>query len=150
MRKFVTGVNPAGQSCIVDEQEIETAAIPGVSGVKTAALFSTTQTPPTARPEQTGHFIDVRLPPGIVRWIVVDHAPHSKHDAPTTASEMHHSDTLDLIIVVDGSQRLILQADERMLVPGDCVVMNGVDHAFETGPDGCRVISVAVGTPPPG
>jgi hypothetical protein len=33
---------------------------------------------------------------------------------------------------------------------GDCVVINGVDHVSVPGPDGCRMLVVSVGTPPPG
>ena len=103
MRRLVTGINAEGRSCIVTESDVIPGAVEGASGVETASLWSTEQNPPPSRPEQSGHFIDVRLAPGYARWIVVDHEPHDDDDGPTTASEMHHSDTLDLIIVLEGS-----------------------------------------------
>jgi quercetin dioxygenase-like cupin family protein len=62
---------------------------------------------------------------------------------------MHHTNALDLIIVIEGSTQLILDDDVRELRPGDCVVMTGVDHAMKAGPDGSRVITVAIGTRTP-
>jgi hypothetical protein len=150
VRRFVTGVNAAGRSCIVDEGEVTLGSVEGVAEVLTAGLWVSDTSPPPAAPPQAGHFVDVRLPPGIVRWIVVEHAPHEAVDQATTSSTMHHSNAIDLIFVIEGSTQMILDDDVRDLRPGDCVVMTGVDHAMKAGPDGSRVISVAIGIPTPG
>ena len=149
MRVLVTGINAAGRSCIVDEQDVAPAPIAGLAGLRTARLWSADQDLP-ARPQQTGHFVNVQLAPGALRWMVVEHDSHDHDGEPTTAGTMHHSDTLDLIVVLTGSTRLVLDDDERELGPGDCVVMTGVDHALEAGSDGCRMMSFAIGTPAPG
>ena len=149
MRVLVTGINPAGRSCVVEEHEVTPAAVGGMVGLRTARIWSADEGP-QPRPQQAGHFVDVKLAPGALRWIVVEHDPHDRGAAPTTASTMHHSDTLDLIVVLEGSTRLVLDDDARELGPGDCVVMTGVDHALEAGADGCRMMSFAVGTPAPG
>ena len=91
----------------------------------------------------------MRLPPGLVRWTVVEHQPHEATEAVTASSAMHHTNALDLIVVVEGSTELILDDDVRDLRPGDCVVMTGVDHAMKAGPAGSRVITVAIGIPTP-
>jgi uncharacterized cupin superfamily protein len=65
------------------------------------------------------------------------------------ATEMHHSDAIDFVVVLEGSTTIILDEGERVLYPGDCLVFNGVDHAMEAGPEGSRVLTLAVGTPPP-
>ena len=150
MRRFVTGVNAAGRSCIVDEGEVTLGAVEGIAEVFTANLWATDASPPPAAPPQAGHFVDVRLPPGFVRWMVVEHAPHEEADAATTSSTMHHTNAIDLIFVIEGSTQMILDDDVRDLRPGDCVVMTGVDHAMKAGPEGSRVISVAIGIPTPG
>jgi mannose-6-phosphate isomerase-like protein (cupin superfamily) len=150
VRRFVTGVNAAGRSYIVEESEVTLGAVEGIAEVLTANLWATDASPPPAAPPQAGHFVDVRLPPGIVRWMVVEHAPHEEADAATTSSTMHHTNAIDLIFVIEGSTRMILDDDVRDLRPGDCVVMTGVDHAMKAGPAGSRVISVAIGTPTPG
>jgi hypothetical protein len=149
MRKLITGVDADGRSCIVDESDVTPGAVPGIDKLTMANLWNLDQSPPPPGPRQRGHFGDVRLPPGHVRWMVVDHAPFDDRGPDTTASEMHHTNAVDLIVVLEGSTRMILQADERDLGPGDCVVMTGVDHAFRTGPDGCRLLSVAIGAPDP-
>ena len=150
MRRFVTGVNAAGRSCIVEEGEVTLGAVEGMAEVLTASLWATDASPPRAAPPQAGHFVDVKIPPGIARWMVVEHAPHEEADAATTSSTMHHTNAIDLIFVIEGSTQMILDDDVRDLRPGDCVVMTGVDHAMKAGPDGSRVISVAIGTPTPG
>lgn len=43
---------------------------------------------------------------------------------------MHLTHTLDAIIVVRGRVRLLLDADERRLGPGDVVVQRGTNHAW--------------------
>jgi mannose-6-phosphate isomerase-like protein (cupin superfamily) len=115
--------------------------------VRTAGLWATDASPPPPAPPQAGHLVDVLLPPGFVRWTVVEHEPHRENGASTSSSSMHHTDAIDLIIVVEGSTQLVLDDDVRELRPGDCVVMTGVDHAMKAGPDGSRVITVAIGLP---
>jgi quercetin dioxygenase-like cupin family protein len=150
VRRFVTGVNAAGRSCIVDEDDVTFGAVEGLAEVRTANLWATESSPPPAAPAQSGHFVDVRLPPGFVRWTLVEHAPHEETGAATSSSTMHHTNALDLIVVMEGSTRLVLDDDVRELRPGDCVVMTGVDHAMQAGPAGSRVITVAIGLPTPG
>ena len=41
MRRFVTGVNAAGRSCIVEEGDVVLGAIEGIAGLLTAGLWAT-------------------------------------------------------------------------------------------------------------
>ena len=148
MRKYITGTTPEGRSCIVDEGDVTLAPIPGLDGLAVGSLYKTDTSPPP-RPLQQGHFLDIQFAPGALRWQVVEHAPHEQHAAPTTASRMHHTDTIDFVFVLEGGTRLLLDEDQRDLGPGDCVVIAGVDHGFEAGADGCRMMSFGAGTPPP-
>ena len=147
MRRFVTGVNAAGRSCVVEEGDVTLGPVEGIAEVLTASLWATDASPPPAAPPQAGHFIDVRHAPGFVRWTVVEHEPHKETGSTTTSSAMHHTNAIDLIFVIDGSTELVLDDDVRELHPGDCVVMTGVDHAMKAGPEGSRVITVAIGIP---
>ena len=80
--------------------------------------------------------------PGLARWMVLDFEPGA-------SIETHHTDTVDYDTVVSGSVDLIPDDGVHTLAPGDCVVMNGVDHGWHAEPDGCRLSVVAIGTPPP-
>jgi quercetin dioxygenase-like cupin family protein len=142
-------VNAAGRSCIVEEGDVTLGPVEGIAEVLTASLWTTDASPPPAAPPQAGHFIDVRLPPGLVRWTVVEHAPHQETGATTMSSAMHHTNAIDLILVIEGSTEMVLDDDVRELRPGDCVVMTGVDHAMKAGPNGSHVITVAIGIPAP-
>jgi hypothetical protein len=33
-------------------------------------------------------------------------------------------------------------------MPGDCVVITGIDHAWRAGPSGCQISGIMLGTPP--
>jgi mannose-6-phosphate isomerase-like protein (cupin superfamily) len=148
MRKYVTGTNADGRSCIVEESDVTPAPIPGLEGIAIASLYKSDTSPPP-RPPQQGHFLDIQFPPGALRWQIVEHSPHQHDATPTTASLMHHTDTVDFILMLEGTTRLVLDDDQRDLAPGDCVLITGVDHAFEAGAAGCRMMSFGVGTTPP-
>jgi hypothetical protein len=61
---------------------------------------------------------------------------------------MHHTDTVDLNLVLSGSIDLILDTGVHTLMPGDCVVITGIDHAWRAGPSGCQISGIMLGTPP--
>jgi len=82
------------------------------------------------------------VPPGHTHWVVSRWSPHEE-------AATHHSDTIDLDVVLEGSINLQLDDGHHHLVPGDCVVITGVDHAWKAGPDGCTLSVVLLGTPPP-
>ena len=137
----MTGVDEAGRSCIVEETELEfAAALPGIAA---AGLFETSQSPPPSRPPGQGEFLDLGVQPGLVRWMVLEFEPEHGFG-------MHHTDTVDFDTVLSGSIELTLDDGVHRLTPGDCVVMNGVDHAWHAGPDGCRLSVMLFGTTPPG
>jgi hypothetical protein len=39
----------------------------------------------------------------------------------------------------------VLDDGPHRVSAGDCIVMAGVDHRLRTGPDGCRLMSFAIG-----
>ena len=149
MRKLLTGTDAEGRSCVISEEEIVGAPIDGISGLNVARLFLTDQSPPPVRPPALAETVDVRLAPGLVRWMVVEHEPYGTQTTSPATTEMHNTDTLDLVLVQQGTTVLVLQDGIHDLAAGDCVAMTGTDHAWRAGPDGCRLIVVSIGTPPP-
>ena len=79
--------------------------------------------------------------PGTARWSFIEFPPG-------VATAFHHTDSLDFDIVVEGSVDVILEAGPHRLGPGDGVVLNGVDHAWETHEQGCRMSVVVIATQP--
>ena len=71
------------------------------------------------------------------------------HLEGSTTATLHHTDTLNLVFVEQGSIDLLLQDGAHELEPGDYVVMPGIDHAYRAGPEGCRLVAISIGTPPP-
>jgi mannose-6-phosphate isomerase-like protein (cupin superfamily) len=148
VRKLITGVDAGGRSCLVEEAEVAPAPVGG-HGVNVARVFATNESPPPARLPGLGETVDVRLAPGFLRWMAVEHQPHDVHDGPVTSTTMHHSDALDLVFVQEGTAELVLQDGAHAVAAGDFVVTPGVDHAWRAGPEGCRFVVVSVGMPPP-
>jgi mannose-6-phosphate isomerase-like protein (cupin superfamily) len=146
MRTLITGVDDQGRSCLVHDGDIPTSPVPGIEGILNAVLYRTTQSPPPARTPGRGAHVDVQIPPGLMRVMVVE---HQQHDGPTTATTMHSTDTLEFIFVVEGSADVVLDDGDHRVSAGDCVIMTGVDHAWRARPEGSRTFVVSVGTPPP-
>ena len=149
MRNLITGLDDQGRSCIAEETEITTEPVGGYGSLKMAALFRTEQSPPPPRPPALAETVDVQLAPGLVRWMVVEHAPFDAGNAPTGTSTMHHTDTLDFVYVQEGSAEFLLQDGAHEVRAGDHIVTTGVDHAWQAGPDGARLLVVSIGTPKP-
>jgi quercetin dioxygenase-like cupin family protein len=58
---------------------------------------------------------------------------------------MHHTDTVDFDLVVEGTIELILDDGAHALQSGDCVFMTGVDHGWRAGPAGCILSGTSLG-----
>jgi quercetin dioxygenase-like cupin family protein len=86
--------------------------------------------------------LDLAVPAGAMRWTVIDYAPGA-------GFSMHHTDTVDLDVVLSGSVDLILDDGVHPLAPGDSAVVTGVDHGWRAGPEGCRLSVMTIGASPP-
>ena len=142
MRKLVTGVDGAGRSCVVEDVEMPfepaDAARPGRTRV---GIFATQECPPPVRPAGHGDLADLGVASGLILWQVIRFEPNF-------AMGMHHTDTLDFDMVLEGSVEIVLDDGAHQLGPGDCVVVTGVDHAWNAGPDGFVMSVTIIGTPP--
>jgi len=141
MRQIVTGVDAGGRSCVIGEHHDGPAPTGDRVSVHTA--FETTSSPPPPRPAGTSEFMDLNVPVGIARLIVVQWPPG-------LTARMHYTDTIDVDTVLEGSIDIILDDGAHRLEPGDTVIVAGVDHAWEAGPSGATVSVLLLGTPGPG
>src|SRR5256885_1268890 len=119
MRKLVTGVDEAGRSCAVEDLEMPFPPVDPAhpDGRMWATVFQTQECPPPARPAGRGEYLNVGTQvPGLVRWRLNRFAPSA--EAPT-----HHTDTVDIDMVLEGSIEIVLDDGPHRLDPGDCVVV---------------------------
>lgn len=147
MRLLTTGVNAAGRSCIVEDLDLPSPAPESLSGYAHIALerFITTKAPPPAPPQGHGDKLDLGVPPGLLKFYLLDFAPN----ADGASDHFHNTDTVELDLVLENSFHLVLgDGSSHELGPGDGVLLMGNDHARKVGPDGCRMIIVAIGTEP--
>jgi quercetin dioxygenase-like cupin family protein len=141
MRIVITGIDDQGRSCVVEETEVHSLSGPS-DEFKVTVAGQTVSSPPPPRPPGRGEHRRVTRGPGLAVWAFVDFPPMS-------TTEMHHSDSVDFSIVLEGTVDLILDDGTHRLGPGDGVMMNGVDHAWATHEEGCRTSVVVIGTSPP-
>ncbi len=149
MRALIIGTDEQGRSCVVSDSEVATAEVPGIPGVLNAVLYRTTESPPPARVPALAENVDVQLPAGLLRVMVVDHAARQPNDRLNTATTMHNTDALDIVYVVAGLADLVLGDGTHTVGPDQCVIMPGNDHAWKAGPAGVRFLVFSLGTPPP-
>jgi mannose-6-phosphate isomerase-like protein (cupin superfamily) len=136
------GWSADGRSTVVRAQEIEPSerATKLVAGL---ALQGELLSPPASSAAKR---VDLdadgraRYPPGIAGWAVRRHDPGEEFD-------MHYTATVDFDVVISGTTTLVLETGEVELGRGDCVLIDGVSHAWRAGPDGCWLSTVLVGKP---
>lgn len=97
---------------------------------------------PQVRPVGEGDYRDYGIPSGTAHWNQVRWAAN-EHRA------MHYTNTIDAITVVDGHLWLLLDDGEHELSPGDCVLINAVNHGWRTGPEGCSTSNLLFGVGEP-
>jgi quercetin dioxygenase-like cupin family protein len=139
-RFLVTGTDEAGRSRVVRE-EVALDPVPAQPGFWLSDVFETSSLPPATNPAGPAPRLDLALAPGAVRWQVFQYAPGQSY-------EMHHTDTVDLDIVLAGSIDLVLGDGSHRLEAGDGAVINGVDHAWAASAEGARLSVVFLGTLP--
>jgi quercetin dioxygenase-like cupin family protein len=139
MRVLITGVDDRGRSCVVEERT--PSADSYETGISVALAASTASCPPPPRPPGHGALVAVSAKPGLARWSFVGFPPRA-------ATPFHHTDSVDFDVVLEGSVDLILDDGAHRLAAGDAVVMNGVDHGWQTHDEACRMSVVVIGTPP--
>jgi hypothetical protein len=147
MRLFVCGVDAEGRSCVLSQNEIAFGPVPGLPHSGMAKLFGTDQSPPPSSPPGLGSFAGDSLKPGHVSWYIMDHKPQASAEEHA-GNKMHYRNAVDMVFVLEGTATMLLGDGAHPIEAGDCLVMPGSDHGLKAGPDGCRLMAFAIGTPP--
>lgn len=140
MRVLIAGIDEQGRSCVVEESLLQPVAFES-GGITVAVAASTVSCPPPSRPPGRGSLVPVASPPGVARWSFIEFPPEV-----TTA--LHHTDSVDFDVVLEGRVDLVLDDGAHQLDRGDGVVIKGVDHGWQTHDAGCRMSVVVIATPP--
>jgi quercetin dioxygenase-like cupin family protein len=140
MRRLVAGVDAAGRSILVEESPLA-LKVARSGGHQLARIYETGSAPPPAPLAGNSNFVDVGVGPGILRWLTIRFEPNVEFP-------MHQTDTIDCILVLDGTVELELDDGFHLLETRDIVVIPAVDHGWKAGPAGCQLSVTAIGTPP--
>ena len=154
VRRIVTGENPAGRSCIVEDGVSPAMQLmPGRAGYRNNNLWRTTGSPaPLAEPDSALEQRGVLPPPRGTVLRVIDIPPESSdpddvkrqtaavfaamfpdahHDAGHARHPgMHATNTIDYAIVLQGELVAILEDGETLMRAGDILIQRGTNHAW--------------------
>lgn len=138
--KFVRlGIGADGRSTVVETQDVAEALIAGPdAGSAVVRLWMTQTQPPQVsvpRRRPDDHWFDTGLAPGAAQWAIFSLDPESYN------GQLHHTASIDFIIVLSGKVTLALENGDVMLEAGDSALIPGVSHKWVAGAEGC-VISV--------
>lgn len=114
---------------------IERAGVPEAEAVHEIFAGHLMRTAPPGVPHE---FLDISPGAGAALWRIFEFPPGLTYD-------MHHTDTVDFDVVIEGSMSLELDRDTVELGPGDAVLLRGDRHAWRAGPDGCRMLIALLG-----
>lgn len=144
-RRIVTGLDPAGRSHVAFEGRPPAGAtwkFPRMEGVD----FWVARAVPVPAGEDTDPVErwtpDDQPPPGGIIGRMVTWQPGLEIPRHTTR-------TLDFGIIVSGQLELGLDAESRMLRPGDVVVQRGTAHRWRVpGPEPCTMVVIMIDAQP--
>lgn len=139
-RRIVTGLDSEGRSCVlIDAPVPRTAAGNQLVWRADSMPADNSGTVDTSVPFAIQHLKDgsagfsiAELPVGMGRF-------------------MHATDTLDYLVILNGTITLEMEVGEVTLHPGDCVVQRGTMHAWRNdGPDIVKMASITLPALPVG
>ena len=155
-RLIVTGSDAAGRSVFVSDAAT-TDRLVG-EGYTRNQLWQGLEVPtPVTAPNGPGDASVIPPPPTGYGYDITSFAPDSAWDyeagyarllaesgvepEPGDAPGMHTTDTIDIVTVISGEIRILLDDGEKLMRPGDTVVIRGVKHAWRNTTDAPCVIS---------
>lgn len=134
MRVVVVETDADGRSCV--GRFIERG---GPISEETAHPIFSGRIATAAHPSGTEGFLDLSPGAGAAIWRIYEFPP-------SHAYEMHHTDTVDFDVLVDGAMTLVLDHQEIELTPGDGVLLRGDRHGWRAGDAGCRMVFALLGS----
>lgn len=132
MKHVVTGIAEDGSSFL----ESVTVHDGPVEESTSAEVYEHSAAPDLPRPA-TGILLDFAPQPGVVSWRIIEF--WAGRDIP-----FHHTDSVDITVVVDGTVDFAVDAETIALAAGDVVVVNGAGHSWKTEA-GCRLLVGMIG-----
>jgi mannose-6-phosphate isomerase-like protein (cupin superfamily) len=153
VRRVVTGVDESGRSTVVSDGD----AFGGDTWGEVWAVDPAQGIDALADPHEGPMVLDP--PPGGLAWRVFSLPPDAVMREPLgevatvipgmESDGFHVTDTVDLVMVLDGEISLELDTGEVALRTGDCVVQRATHHAWRNrGDQPVRMMAVMLSTRP--
>ncbi|KQU28471.1 MULTISPECIES: cupin domain-containing protein [unclassified Rhodococcus (in: high G+C Gram-positive bacteria)] len=146
-RLIVTGLDDAGRSTIVSDGPTTDRLV--ADGYTRNHLWQATEVPtPVTAPSGPGDASIIPPPPTGYNYVITAFAPDEQWDYeggyarilaesgagdsvdPDDAPGMHTTDTIDIVTIIFGEARVILDTGETVMRPGDTIVQRGTKHAW--------------------
>jgi hypothetical protein len=170
VRRIVTGVNPAGRSCILSDTRLPTAEVAPGEPVR-AGLWITDSAPASNKgaSDPAADGVITRIPPthrGGTVLRIIDIPPETRaaalgpdelrrRGAKTTPDRsarhpgFHATDTVDYAICLEGEIWAVLDEGETLMRSGDVMIQRGTHHAWANRSDKvCRMAFILIDAEP--
>jgi mannose-6-phosphate isomerase-like protein (cupin superfamily) len=132
MRKIVVSADHDGRSGVESMEELTPERRINL------AYWMPSDAEGLATPRGAAEILDLDVLPGHARWLLA-------FLPPNTETPVHRTHTIDFDVILAGNPVLVLERESVELHPGDCVVVNAVDHAWRMQDDGCTLACVVLG-----
>ena len=133
MQLIVAGTTSDNRSAVLRRTPLSERA--------SAALWSTTESPPEVDRPTSGRKVSTKVGPGHTSWGLNYIPPH-------TVREHHRTDLVSYNVMLSGVVELTLDAERVRLDVGDCLVLLGAMHGWETGSEGALFSYMGIGLEP--
>jgi hypothetical protein len=130
---IVAGITAENRSGVIRREPL--------SEQESVSLWSTTENPPRIDRPKAGTRLDANCAPGNTAWGLNYTPPH-------TVRDVHRTDLVSYNVILSGKVDLILEEERVPLGVGDCLVLLGVLHGWETGTEGVLFAYTAIGLEP--
>ncbi|AHH17507.1 cupin domain-containing protein [Nocardia nova] len=121
-RRVVTGLDAEGRSCIRSDESVADLTTPDPDRPLVWATALPADNRSDGEPAHSPVSLDLFSNGG--GFLTVSEM------RPGESGPMHATDTVDYVIVLDGSVRMAMEEGEVVLNPGDIVVQRGVAHSW--------------------
>lgn len=139
VRRVVTGHDEAGKSVVIIDDIAQNGASRRRGHDSRVVWVTDGDTPPNQGNDDAGaRTVGRPPPPGGAIFRVMELQPDQD-------LEMHKTETIDYVVVIEGELNLVLDESEIALRPGDCLVQRGTNHAWRNTGDGpCRLAAILI------
>ncbi len=145
IRRVITGHDDNNKAVVVEDGVASNVKTP-IPGVESTLVWATDTNPANITDDEDMGARVLGTPPPLngTRFCIHEIQPGAS-GGPPPQRVLHRTDTIDYVIVIQGSLLMMLDEEDVELGQGDVVIMRGTNHGWRNVGDGvCKVAFVLI------